>query len=123
MAKPKRFTTEQFIQKLDKVIDSLITAKQIAPEIIQTDIQVNDIADKFEVNAATLRRWCQEHTGLNPRQYLAVYRIEQAKSWLRLGVRPSIISKRLAFTEHKNFSTLFKRLYGSSPSEFLIESV
>ena len=122
MAKPKRFIAQVFTQKLDQVIDSLIEHKHAWPELRQTDVQVKDIAQEFGVNSATLRRWCQEHTALSPRQYLAIYRVEQAKSLLRLGLKPSIVSTRLAFTEHKTFSTLFKRLHGASPSDYSYNS-
>jgi AraC-like DNA-binding protein len=118
MAKPKRFTTHEFIQQLDLVIDSLIETKQTETELTQTDVQVNDIALAFGVNSATLRRWCHEHTSLSPSKYLAIYRVEQAKCLLRLGVKPAKVSQRLAFTEHKVFSTLFKRYEKVTPSTF-----
>jgi AraC-like DNA-binding protein len=123
MAKPKRFSAAVFTQLLDQVIDSLIENKHAWPELQQTDVQVRDIALAFDVNSATLRRWCQEHTALSPRQYLAIYRVEQAKHLLKLGLQPSKVSQRLAFTEHKNFSTLFKRLHGMSPTDFIYNYV
>jgi AraC-like DNA-binding protein len=79
MAKPKRFSAQAFTQRLDQVISALIENKETALDLVQTDIQVRDIAQAFAVNSATLRRWCQEHTALSPRQYLAIYRVEQAK--------------------------------------------
>ncbi|MFT6331358.1 MAG: AraC-like DNA-binding protein [Bermanella sp.] len=123
MSKPKRFSVQEFIQQLDQIIERLIKAKQTRPELMQTDVQIGDIAKVFDVNSATLRRWCQECTGLSPRQYLAIYRVEQAKHLLRLGLKPAKVSQKLAFTEHKNFSTLFKRVHGMSPSDFLYNSI
>ena len=119
MAKPKRFTAKQFTQQLDQVIDSLIEGTHVRPALIQTDVQIRDIAQAFAVNSATLRRWCQEHTALSPRQYLAIYRMEQAKYLLRMGLKPSKVSQRLAFTEHKNFSSVFKRTTNNTPSQFI----
>jgi AraC-like DNA-binding protein len=119
MAKPKRFSAQAFTQRLDQVISALIESKETALDLVQTDIQVRDIAQAFAVNSATLRRWCQEHTALSPRQYLAIYRVEQAKNLLQLGVKPAKVSQKLAFTEHKTFSTLFKRYQGGSPSNYL----
>ncbi|MEP1449012.1 MAG: helix-turn-helix transcriptional regulator [Paraglaciecola sp.] len=118
MAKPKRFTTDEFTQKLDQEIGRLIETKQSGRELIQTDIQVNDIALAFGVNTATIRRWCKEHTALSPRQYLAIYRMERAKQFLRLGLKPAKISTKLAFTEHKVFCAVFKRYEKISPSKF-----
>lgn len=119
MAKPKRFTAEQFIQQLNKVVDFLIAAKLSDQALTQTDVQVNDIALAFKVNSATLRRWCQEHTALSPRKYLAIYRVEQAKQLLNIGVRPAKVSQKLAFTEHKVFSSVFKRTTYNTPTEFI----
>ena len=119
MAKPKRFSNETFILQLDKTIEKLINHKKMEPELAPSDIKIQDIADAFAVNSATLRRWCQEHTALSPRQYLAIYRVERAKYLLDLGVRSLKISQQLAFTEHKVFSTLFKRIEGVSPSDYL----
>lgn len=123
MARPKRFTDHEFTHKLGQVIDWLIETKHSGTELTQTDIQVNDIALIFGVNSATLRRWCQEHTALSPRQYLAIYRVEKAKQMLIRGVKSSKISQHLAFTEHKIFSTLFKRVEGVSPSDYLYQYV
>ena len=101
------------------MIDLLIEYKHIWPELTPTDVQIKDVAQYFGVNSATLRLWCQEHTALSPRQYLAIYRVEQAKNLLQLGVKPAKVSQKLAFTEHKTFSTLFKRYQGGSPSNYL----
>jgi AraC-like DNA-binding protein len=119
MPKPKRFTDDEFAQQLDQVIDSLIEAKHTKPDLIQTDVQVTDIAQTFGINTATLRRWCQEHIAVSPRQYLAIYRVEKAKHLLRLGVKPAKVSQELAFTEHKVFSSVFKRTTDNTPSEFI----
>lgn len=119
MPKPKRFTAQEFIQQLDQVIDSLIKNKLAWPALRQTDVQVKDISQVFGVNSATLRRWCQEHASLSPRQYLAKYRVERAKQLLQLGLKPSKVYQILAFTEHKSFSEIFKRYQGGSPSSYV----
>ena len=119
MAKPKRFSALQFTKQLDEVIDLLIETKHNETSLIQTDLQVNDIALVFGVNSATLRRWCNEHTGISPKQYLTIHRVELAKRWLMLGVRPVNVSQRLAYTEHKVFSSVFKRTTNNTPSQFI----
>jgi AraC-like DNA-binding protein len=101
------------------VIDLLIEYKHIWPELTPTDVQIKDVAQYCGVNSATLRLWCQEHTALSPRQYLAIYRVERAKHLLGLGVKPSKLSERLAFTEHKVFTSVFKRTTHNTPSQFI----
>jgi len=116
MAKPKRYLAEEFNAQLDNIIERLIDEKKQQTE--RTDIRIEEIAQHFNVNVATLRRWCQEHTQKSPSQYLAEYRIEKAKHLLRQGVKPSVVSKMLVFTEHKVFCSVFKRLQCMTPSSF-----
>jgi hypothetical protein len=37
---------------------------------------------------------------------------------LRQGIKPSVVSNMLAFTEHKTFCAVFKRYQFFTPSEF-----
>ncbi|MGS2719578.1 helix-turn-helix domain-containing protein [Paraglaciecola aestuariivivens] len=119
MAKVKPFSREDFVLQLDKTIENLIQHKNCQPDLTPTDIQVQDIAKDFGVHMATLRRWCHEYIGVSPRQYLAMYRVERAKHMLKSGMRPTQIWQALAFTQHKVFSTLFKRLQGNCPIDFI----
>jgi len=118
MAKPKRFTAQEFIQQLDDIIETLIVDRNDKIEVNPRDIQIQEIAQAFTVNTATLRRWCQEHAGLCPREYLSQYRIKQAKQFLSLGMKPSVVSQKMAFTDHKIFSSVFKRITFNTPSQF-----
>jgi len=118
MAKPKPFTPEQFEVRLNHAIERLIADKQSLVGEERCDIRVADIANIFNVNVATLRRWCIEHVQKNPSQYLAEYRIERAKQLLRQGIKPAVVSQMLAFAEHKVFSSCFKRYQGASPSDY-----
>lgn len=119
MAKPKRFNrAKEFELHMNQVINELIYRNSLLPELERKDIQVADIANKFNVSTNTLRRWCQEHIGISARAFLAMYRVERAKSLLKGGSSPSEVAHRLAFTEHKVFSCVFKRYTGTSPRMF-----
>ena len=119
MAKPKPFTPEQFEVRLNHAIERLIADKQSLVGEERCDIRVADIANIFNVNVATLRRWCIEHVQKNPSQYLAEYRIERAQHLLRQGTKSSKVSDMLAFTEQKVFSTTFRRYLGVTPSDYV----
>ena len=119
MAKPKPFTPELLEVRLNHAIERLIADKQSLVNAEQGDIRVNEIAQIFKVNVATLRRWCKEHFDKNPIQYLAEYRIARAKKLLRQGKKPSEVSQMLAFAEHKTFSTTFKRYTSNTPANYM----
>lgn len=119
MAKPKRFTPEQFEVRLNHAIERLIADKQRLIAEQRSDIRIEDIADIFNVDTSTLRRWCVEFVQKNPSQYLAEYRIKKAKYLFRQGVKPSKVFEILAFTEHKIFSITFKRYQGITPSDYV----
>lgn len=118
MAKTKRYQPEQLAVLINQTIEQLISEAIEAEEGLRSDIRVQDIAQRFCVDVATLRRWCNESFGISPKLYLANYRINKAKTLLKQGVRASITSESLGFTEHKVFSTLFKRHAELSPSDY-----
>lgn len=119
MAKPKRFNSvKDFELQMNRVIEELIDNNNLLPELERKDLQVADIAVKFNVSANTLRRWCKEYTDISARKFLAVYRVERAKSLLLTGYKPSDVAAQLAFADHKTFSTVFKRVTQKSPISF-----
>tara|TARA_Y100000296_G_scaffold60825_1_gene70524 strand:- start:102 stop:383 length:282 start_codon:yes stop_codon:yes gene_type:complete len=79
MAKSKRFSTAQdFELQLNLIIEGLIDYHSRLPELEKKDIQVAEIAEKLDVSTNTLRRWCQEFSGVSAREFLAIYRVEKA---------------------------------------------
>ncbi|MGL1959077.1 MAG: helix-turn-helix domain-containing protein [Colwellia sp.] len=108
MAKPKRFNKNQFESKLQQLMDNHHCE----------NITVNDMAGYFEVNVATLRRWCNEHLETSPKKYIAQYRLLKAKALLSLEVSTSAVSKQLGFSEIKVFCTIFKRYEKMTPLEY-----
>lgn len=120
MAKPKRFNTaKDFELQMNRAIEELIDKNNMLPELEIKDLQVTDIANQFYVTTNTLRRWCKEYTGISAREFLAVYRVERAKSLLQMGYKPSDVAVQLAFTDHKTFSTVFMRYAGTTPANYM----
>jgi YesN/AraC family two-component response regulator len=108
MAKPQRFKENQFINELQQLMNRHHVE----------NITVNDMAGHFEVNAATLRRWCQEYIDVSPKKFIAQYRLLKAKELLIQNIKPTVVSRKLGFVELKTFCTLFKRYEKMTPSEY-----
>lgn len=115
--------SENFKTMLDDEIEFQIRHKAKMFKIAPTDIRVESIAQRFEVNAATLRRWCYKYLDASPKEYLAQYRLEKAKRMLLQGQRPSEVYKQLGFSEHKVFTTTFKRYVGTTPSQYILDNL
>lgn len=118
MTRFKSLNKLSFSIELNKAIESHITKQLSMPEAERHDIRVSDLASHFDVNTATLRRWCIELFEQNPQQYIAAYRIKKAKELLRMGFRSLEVAKKLAFKEHKTFCNVFKRVENTSASSF-----
>lgn len=108
MAKPKRFNKNQFVSELQQLMD----------EHHLNNISVNDMAAYFEVNAATLRRWCKEYVNISPKEFIAQYRLLKAKELLSENINSSVVSNTLGFNDLKTFCTIFKRYEKMTPSEY-----
>ena len=109
MAKPKKHTQTEFIMLFNRYIDEAILENFSEINCNVKDIQISKIAVNFEVNVATLRRWCMEYTQLSPKKYLDQYRINKAKLLLSQGIRSGEVATTLGFTEHKTFCSVFNR--------------
>ena len=120
MAKPKRFNSiKGFELQMNRVIEELIEKRTVLFELERKDVQVTDIAIKFDVTTNTLRRWCKEYMGISVREFLAKHRVERAKILLKMGCKPSGVANQLAFVDHKTFSTTFKRYQRVTPSGYM----
>ncbi|ALO33371.1 hypothetical protein CMT41_00580 [Colwellia sp. MT41] len=117
MARVKPYNQYQFQLALNGAIDNLIIERQALPEGSYRDIYITEIAKYFNIDVATLRRWCAEYCQKSPKEYLARYRISLAKQKLRQGIKSSVVAKELAFTEHKIFCSVFKRYENQTPSK------
>jgi len=109
MAKPKKFSDKQFIKIFNQIIDHKMNDNKSIIDDSKQDIRINDLANEFNVNVATLRRWCIEHTHCSPKEYLDLYRVEKAKNLLSQGMRSSDVANQLGYTEQKVFCSVFNR--------------
>lgn len=82
-------------------------------------IRIQDIADYCGLNRSYLTRLFKHATGYTPQEYLAQYRINQAKQLLEeneLSIQH--IAYCVGYNNSFTFSKLFKRQTGFSPSDY-----
>lgn len=83
------------------------------------DISLQQLADMYHLTPSKLSRMFKDSTGLGFGEYVASYRMEKAKEWLRedeMKIRE--ISERLRYSAVQSFNRAFRQMTGLSPSEY-----
>ncbi|GIP34667.1 hypothetical protein J2TS4_38770 [Paenibacillus sp. J2TS4] len=88
-------------------------------ENFQTDLSLQQVAERFELSPSQLSKWFKEEKNVNFSTYLIEIRIEQAKEWLIHTDLPiKEIAERLRYTTVHNFTRIFKKITGTPPGQF-----
>lgn len=83
------------------------------------DINVTGIAKMLGIDRRYLYRIFHEYTGTSPQNYLVKYRLGKAAELLRqYGCSVSEAARSCGYKDTFNFSKMFKKEYGISPSEY-----
>lgn len=106
--------------------DTSITKNKLVEEIIiylknnvYSEINLNDICDKFFVKKSNLSTLFKKYTGKTPIQYYSDLKIEEAKKLIREGgLSVSEISDKLCYSGINVFSRAFKDTTGFSPTKY-----
>lgn len=80
-------------------------------------ISISDIADKLHINRRYLTALFRDKFGVPPKTYMTNLRLIHARDFLREGVSVSDAASMAGFLDLPNFSKLYKRKYGISPSK------
>lgn len=81
---------------------------------------VSDMADAMGCSERTLQRNLKSMLSFTPAEYLLTFRINQAVELLKQGGGSiESISQQCGFRSASTFSTVFKKVYGKSPTEWL----
>ncbi|MEC0213372.1 AraC family transcriptional regulator [Paenibacillus ehimensis] len=104
------------------------TGKQqrMAAEVIRyihnhfdTDLSLQQLADRLRVSPSQLSRMFKEETGMNFIDYLIRFRMDKAKEWLAHTEMPiKDIAERLSYTSVQNFTRVFKQYEQLPPGEY-----
>ena len=80
-------------------------------------LQVEEIAEKLNLNRRYLGRLFKEHTGKTIQEFLIDVRLDAAALHLRRGCSVAEAARLCGYEDVTNFSKMFKRRTGRNPSE------
>ncbi len=118
-------TAPREANRTDKVsaVDIVSESKLIIESLLETGINVNELADMLHVSRITLWRAFKEETGRTPHEWILHARIHQACHLLR---RPDMtlhdIANMSGFNSEKYFMRCFKSVTGQTPSQWRYQS-
>jgi len=82
-----------------------------------------DICEEVGTTPRSLRRYCENHFGMGPREYIGHHRLNLARRDLARGdpseTTVADIALRYGFTGHGRFAGEYRRAFGETPSETL----
>lgn len=82
-------------------------------------INVNQIADAFDLDRRRLAELFRHHVGMSPSEYLIECRILKAKEFLISGEYPiKVVAESVGYSDSLYFSRMFRKYTGMSPSEY-----
>lgn len=108
----QQFSDKEIIHRINK-------AKIIMQENIFNPVSPEEIADQLNLSYSWFRRAFKEYTGFSPAKYIAVLKLQKAKTML-VSTHKSIkeISISLNFDNVEYFSTFFKKMTGKTPMAY-----
>ena len=87
-----------------------------------SDLSVDQIADEVGISRVHLHRKMKELTGQTPHDFIRNIRLKKAATLLSSGnMNISEVMYSCGFSNAASFSTVFKRMYGMSPREYMVE--
>ncbi len=99
---------KEFLDKLDHLI---------LQNLLQTDLDVNYLAQEMCVSYSTLHRRIKSLTGMTANEYVRKHRLTKAMQLLRDGIPATEVSMQCGFNSPSYFTRCFKAEYGMLPSE------
>ncbi|NLI36382.1 MAG: response regulator [Bacteroidales bacterium] len=100
----------ELLEKLDKKIDI---------ELSNSDLSVDELAGELYFSRSTFYRKVKNLTGFSPNDYVRVYRVKKAAEFIQDGdYNLSEIADMTGFSTQSYFSSMFKKYYGLTPSEY-----
>ena len=87
-----------------------------------SDLSVDMIADQAGVSRVHLHRKMKELTGQTPHDFIRKIRLKKAAQLLAMpGMNVTEVMYACGFSNSASFSTLFKKVYGMSPRDYMKE--
>ena len=94
--------------------------KAISKNLDDNDFGVEDLAREVGLSRTHLQRKMKEQTGLNVAEFIRNIRLEQAARLLReQKINVSQVAYSVGFSNLAHFSTVFKKHFGLTPTEYI----
>lgn len=106
--KPSSQKDRVFLDKLDRLI---------LGNLLQTELDVNFIAQEMAMSYSTLHRRIKSLTGMTANEYVRKHRLAKAMQLLHEGLNATEVSMQCGFNSPSYFTRCFKAEYGLLPSE------
>ena len=104
----------------DKLLEKVMSV--INKNLGNSDLSVDKIADEVGISRVHLHRKMKELTGQTPHDFIRNIRLKKAATLLSSGdMNVSEVMYACGFSNAASFSTVFKKLYGVSPREYMNE--
>lgn len=99
--------------------EDIVQAQIWLQDNCQKEILLKNVAEKFDMSVRTFNRRFKNATGKTPLQYLQEIRIDMAKDLLQTSnLSVSEIAYKVGYQDMGHFSSLFKKLLSTTPSEY-----
>ena len=86
---------------------------------LEERITVAQIAEYLHMSASSLNRFFKRETGQSPMEYVAQWRLEQARALLGMGPDSiTEVAQRCGFGSSSHFSSAFAAAFGISPRDY-----
>ena len=104
----------------EKLLERVMTA--INHNLNNADLSVDKIAEEVGISRVHLHRKMKELTGQTPHDFIRNIRMKKAASLLASAdMNVSEVMYACGFSNAASFSTVFKKMYGMSPREYMNE--
>jgi len=104
----------------EKLLERVMQA--INHNLNNADLSVDKIANEVGISRVHLHRKMKELTGQTPHDFIRNIRMKKAASLLASGdMNVSEVMYACGFSNAASFSTVFKKMYGMSPREYMNE--
>ncbi|WP_197734428.1 MULTISPECIES: helix-turn-helix domain-containing protein [Sphingobacterium] len=102
---------EQLMERIVKTVNQYLE---------NSEFNVQFLADEVGLSRVQLHRKVKSLTGISTGEFIRNIRLQQAeKLLLEKKMNISQVAYSLGFTNQTHFTTLFKKMYGLSPTEYI----
>lgn len=86
---------------------------------LHRDLDLNELALSMNLSASRLRLIFKAETGMIPKHYLKVHRLQKAKGLLESSfLKVKVIVLKVGIRDHSHFRDDFKRAFGAPPFQY-----